>query len=119
MGRRGGKDDAPARGVLRAGARWDKIPALVHRDISDDHIHSIRLQAHLLGPRAFTVLASAAGGREERQNELFEADVLTERDRDALGGPKERINQIRRIAGGRMIDTKATRRCVQDSHVRR
>lgn len=82
----------PARSMFRTA--WDKIPALVHRDIPDDHIHSIRLQAHLVGPRAFTVLASAAGGREERQNELFEADVLTERDRDALGGPKERINQI-------------------------
>jgi hypothetical protein len=41
-----------------AGA-WDTIPAIVHSDLSSENINAIRLQAHLVGPRAWDPYSKA------------------------------------------------------------
>ena len=38
---------------------WDKIRAIVYSDLDDDSVHSIRLQAHLVGPREWDAYSKA------------------------------------------------------------
>lgn len=38
---------------------WDYIKAIVYEDIDDETMHSIRLQAHLVGPREWDAYAKA------------------------------------------------------------
>lgn len=38
---------------------WSKIRAIVYDDLSDDEMHSIRLQAHLIGPREWDPYSKA------------------------------------------------------------
>ena len=46
-----GKENVPG--------RWDKIRAIVYTDMSEEMIHAIRLQSHLVGPRAWAAYAKA------------------------------------------------------------
>ena len=38
---------------------WDKIRAIVYSNLDDDNMHSIRLQAHLVGPREWDAYSKA------------------------------------------------------------
>jgi hypothetical protein len=68
---------------------WDKIPALVHSDISIEQIHSIRLQAHLVGPRAWDPYSKAKYLHYLRN----ECSYTFERLVDLCGGSKRSIQE--------------------------
>lgn len=38
---------------------WDKIPAIVYKNLNTDQIHAIRLQSHLVGPREWDPYSKA------------------------------------------------------------
>lgn len=38
---------------------WDKIPSIVYDDMDEDHIHAIRLQAHMVGARDWDAYSKA------------------------------------------------------------
>lgn len=55
---------------------WDKIPALVHDDLSSLGVDSIRLQAHLVGPRPWDAYSKAKYLWELAHNEKMPLDSL-------------------------------------------
>jgi len=38
---------------------WETIPAVIHKNINDEQVHAIRLQAHLVGPRPWNPYSKA------------------------------------------------------------
>lgn len=38
---------------------WSTIPAIIHQNISEEDVHAIRLQAHLVGPRPWNPYSKA------------------------------------------------------------
>lgn len=43
----------------KVAGNWDKIRAIVYENLSDEEIHSIRLQAHMVGPRDWDAYSKA------------------------------------------------------------
>lgn len=43
----------------KVAGNWDKIRAIVYEDLDDEEIHSIRLQAHMVGPRDWDAYSKA------------------------------------------------------------
>lgn len=41
------------------GGKWDTIPCIVYDDMDEDHIHAIRLQAHMVGARDWDAYSKA------------------------------------------------------------
>jgi len=44
---------------LRVPGNWDTIKAIVYTNLSDEEIHAIRLQSHLVGPRSWDSYSKA------------------------------------------------------------
>ena len=68
---------------------WDRIPAVVHPVLTDDEVHAIRLQAHLVGPRPWTPYAKAKYLTYLRNEEHFEFGRLV----DFCGGNPKSIQE--------------------------
>jgi hypothetical protein len=70
---------------------WDRIPALVHSNIDDGDMDAIRLQAHLVGPRAWDPYAKAKYLHELRTRKHMPWNAIV----DYCGGrPKELAESI-------------------------
>jgi hypothetical protein len=72
-----------------ASGSWTHIPAVIHTSISDNEIHAIRLQAHLVGPRAWSAYAKAKYLTMLRNEEHFEFNRLV----DFCGGNERSIRE--------------------------
>jgi hypothetical protein len=68
---------------------WDKIPSVTHPSLTDDEVHAIRLQAHLVGPRPWTPYAKAKYLTFLRNDEHFEFGRLV----DFCGGNERSIRE--------------------------
>ena len=69
---------------------WETIPAIVYTNISEDEIHAIRLQAHLIGTREWTPFAQAKYVHTlYYQNKMSLSKIV-----DFCGGKKARIEQL-------------------------
>ena len=68
---------------------WESIPAVVHPVLSEDDVHAIRLQAHLVGPRPWTPYAKAKYLTYLRNEEHFEFARLV----DFCGGNPKSIQE--------------------------
>jgi hypothetical protein len=55
---------------------WSRIPALVHEGLSSSEVDAIRLQAHLVGPRAWDAYSKAKYLWELQHKELMPLDKL-------------------------------------------
>lgn len=67
---------------------WDKIPAMIHHNLTDQEIDAIRLQAHLVGVRQWDPYSKA-----KYLNHLHSRDHLTlEQIVDFCGGDKREID---------------------------
>jgi hypothetical protein len=55
---------------------WSRIPALVHEGLSTTEVDAIRLQAHLVGPRAWDAYSKAKYLWELQHKELMPLDKL-------------------------------------------
>ena len=66
---------------------WLKIPALVHSGLSDDDIDSIRLQAHLVGPRPWDAYSKAKYLWELQNFEMMSLSRIIE----LCGGSKKDV----------------------------
>ncbi len=68
---------------------WEKIPALVYSDLSEEQLHSIRLQAHLVGPRAWEPYSKAKYLYYLRNDRNYTFERLV----DLCGGNKRSIQE--------------------------
>jgi hypothetical protein len=68
---------------------WDTIPAIVHAGLSEQEVHAIRLQAHLVGPRPWTPYAKAQYLTYLRNEEHLEFARLV----DFCGGNERSIRE--------------------------
>jgi hypothetical protein len=68
---------------------WDVIPAVIHGGLSDQEVHAIRLQAHLVGPRPWTPYAKAKYLTYLRNEEHLEFARLV----DFCGGNERSIHE--------------------------
>jgi hypothetical protein len=68
---------------------WDTIPAIVHTEVSEEDVHAIRLQAHLVGPRPWTPYAKAKYLTYLRNAKHFEFARLV----DFCGGNERSIRE--------------------------
>ena len=66
---------------------WREIMALVHDELDDEDVHAIRLQAHLVGPRAWTPYAKAKYLDFLRNHEHFPFSRLV----DFCGGSEKAV----------------------------
>jgi hypothetical protein len=71
------------------GGSWGTIPAVIHSALSEADVHAIRLQAHLVGPRAWTPYAKAKYLTYLRNEEHFEFARLV----DFCGGNQKSIQE--------------------------
>jgi hypothetical protein len=68
---------------------WNTIPAVIHPTLSDEEVHAIRLQAHLVGPRPWTPYAKAKYLTFLREVEHFPFGRLV----DFCGGNERSIRE--------------------------
>ena len=68
---------------------WDAIPAIVHAELTEEDVHAIRLQAHLVGPRPWTPYAKAKYLAYLRNAKHFEFARLV----DFCGGNERSIRE--------------------------
>ena len=69
---------------------WSYIPALVYEDMSEEQKHSVRLQSHIVGPRAWNPYSKAKYLKKLRDEDL----LSTERIIDICGGKKQEIIEM-------------------------
>ncbi|RJX20073.1 MAG: hypothetical protein C4575_07350 [Desulforudis sp.] len=68
---------------------WDSIPAILYDDLPDEEIHSIRLQAHLVGPRPWEPYSKA-----KYLNHLYHERYLTiEQIIEYCGGKQQEVHR--------------------------
>lgn len=75
------KDDIPG--------NWDRIPALVHEDLSPSDVDAIRLQAHLVGPRQWDAYSKAKYLWELHHKEKMPLDRMI----DLCGGSRRDVTK--------------------------
>lgn len=68
---------------------WARIPAVVHPVLTENEVHAIRLQAHLVGPRPWTPYSKAKYLTHLRNDEHFEFARLV----DFCGGNERSIRE--------------------------
>jgi hypothetical protein len=68
---------------------WSKIPAIVHNSLAGDGIDAIRLQAHLVGPRAWDAYSKAKYQWELHYKHMMTLDRLV----DLCGGDRRDVQQ--------------------------
>lgn len=68
---------------------WDTIPSIVHSALREDEVHAIRLQAHLVGPRAWDPYSKAKYLNHLRNEKHFTFSQLI----DLCGGNKRGIQE--------------------------
>jgi ParB-like chromosome segregation protein Spo0J len=68
---------------------WKRIPALVYDDMPREDAHAIRLQAHLIGPRAWNPYAKAKYLHDLRNKEGLTWNQIV----DLCGGRKKELQQ--------------------------
>jgi hypothetical protein len=68
---------------------WSKIPALVHDDLTGDGVDAIRLQAHLVGPRAWDAYSKAKYQWELHYKHMMPLDRLI----DLCGGDRRDVQK--------------------------
>jgi hypothetical protein len=73
----------------KAKGSWDTIPAIVYKDLSDEEIDAIRLQAHLVGPRQWDPYAKAKYLTYLRNGEKFSFAKLV----DYCGGSRKSVSE--------------------------
>ena len=69
---------------------WSHIPALVYENMSEEQKHAIRLQSHIVGPRAWNPYSKAKYLKKLRDEDL----LSTERIIDICGGKKQEIIEM-------------------------
>lgn len=69
---------------------WGCIPAYVYEDMSEEQKHSVRLQSHIVGPRAWNPYSKAKYLKKLRDEDL----LSTERIIDICGGKKQEIIEM-------------------------
>ncbi|MDA1370239.1 MAG: hypothetical protein O2971_05710 [Proteobacteria bacterium] len=79
---------------------WQAIPAMVHDNLSDEEVHAIRLQAHLVGVRNWTPFAKAKYLYELYTQEQIPPGELV----DFCGGNKHTV--MRNIAAYQQMNTE-------------
>lgn len=68
---------------------WDSIPAILYDDLPEEEIHSIRLQAHLVGPRPWEPYSKA-----KYLNHLYHERHLTiDQIIEYCGGKKQEVHR--------------------------
>lgn len=77
----------------RTPGNWTEIQAIVYENLDEEQIDAIRLQAHLVGPRAWDPYSKAKYLHHLRTKEHFPFDRLV----DYCGGRKREVQQL--IAG--------------------
>jgi len=68
---------------------WEKIPAFIYSDITEEQLHAIRLQAHLVGPRPWDPYSKAKYLRFLRTQLQYPFERLV----DLCGGNKRSIQE--------------------------
>jgi hypothetical protein len=68
---------------------WTKIPAMVYTDLSEDRVDAIRLQVHLVGPRAWDPYSKGKYLHYLRTQELQPFDRIV----DFCGGNKREVQE--------------------------
>lgn len=69
---------------------WNNIPAIVYENMSEEQKHSVRLQSHIVGPRAWNPYSKAKYLKKLRDEDL----MSTERIIDLCGGKKQEIMEM-------------------------
>lgn len=69
---------------------WTHIPAYVFENMDEDQKHQVRLQAHIVGPRAWNPYSKAKYLKKLRDEDL----MSTERIIDLCGGKKQEITEM-------------------------
>lgn len=69
---------------------WTKIPAIVHEEMTEEAKHQIRLQCHIVGPRAWNPYSKAKYLKKLRDEELFSINRII----DLCGGQKTEIIEM-------------------------
>lgn len=69
---------------------WSHIPALVHENMTEDEKHSVRLQSHIVGPRAWNPYSKAKYLKKLRDEDLLSTDRII----DLCGGKKQEIMEM-------------------------
>ena len=80
------------RELLEAGVpgNWETIPAILYDNLPEEEIHSIRLQAHLVGPRPWNPYSKA-----KYLNHLYNTKHLTiEQIIEYCGGKKQEVHRF-------------------------
>ena len=68
---------------------WNTIPSLVYENMSEQEIHEIRLQAHLVGPRNWNPFSKAKYLYELSEQKMLPIDTIV-----SLCGGKEKKSEI-------------------------
>lgn len=68
---------------------WSKIPAIVHDGLTEEGVDAIRLQAHLVGPRAWDAYSKAKYQYELHFKHMMPLDRLV----DLCGGDRRDVQQ--------------------------
>lgn len=68
---------------------WDQIPSFVYADVRPEELHAIRLQAHLVGPRAWDPYSKAKYLHQLRTQQHYPFQMLV----DLCGGNKRSIQE--------------------------
>ncbi|HEX6748758.1 MAG TPA: hypothetical protein VF092_15780 [Longimicrobium sp.] len=69
---------------------WERIPSIVHEQITEEDVHAIRLQAHLVGPRQWDPYSKAKYLTYLRNVANFSADRLV----DFCGGSRRAVTEL-------------------------
>ena len=74
---------------------WENIKAIVHNSLSTDHIHAIRLQAHLVGPREWDPYSKA-----KYLNYLYNVEKMPMNTLISFCGGSSRASEIKNMIAG-------------------
>ncbi len=69
---------------------WDHIPSFVYDDMDDEQKHSVRLQSHIVGPRAWNPYSKAKYLKKLRDEDLLSIERII----DICGGKKQEIIEM-------------------------